>query len=105
MHCMPFAGSAYTRSPRVVERVQRIGAAVELYVDPTDLMLCCPFDSVFELEPPPDVNSNPIAQIHQLLRYFRQLYGGGGRPGIGYIGFNGGNASAASRPSSKKPML
>ncbi len=66
MHCMPFAGSAHARGARIVEAVQRIGAAVELYVDPTHLMLCCPLDSVFEFEPTPDINSDPIAQTHQL---------------------------------------
>jgi len=60
MHCVPFAGPAHAGGARIVEAVKRIGAAVELYVDSAHIMLCCPLDSVFELEPTPDINSDPI---------------------------------------------
>ena len=42
MHCMPFAGPAHARGARVVEAVKRIGATVELYIDPAHLMLVLP---------------------------------------------------------------
>src|SRR4029077_195917 len=42
MYGMPFAGPAHARSTRDVKGGQRIGAAVELYVDPAHLMLCRP---------------------------------------------------------------
>src|SRR5262245_17517646 len=100
---MPLASLTHRPGARVVKRVQRIGAAVELYVDPAHFMLCGPLDGIFELEPPPDINSDPIAQTHQLSPVIAVRCMG--RPGSGYTGFSGGNASSGSRPSSKKPML
>jgi hypothetical protein len=64
MNCVPFAGSAHAGGARVVETAQHIGAAVKLDVDPAHFMLCGPLESVFELEPTPDVDSDPITQTH-----------------------------------------
>jgi hypothetical protein len=66
MDSVPFTGPAYACGARVIERVQRIGAAVELYVDPSHFMLCGPLDSVLQYKSTPDINSDPIAQTHQL---------------------------------------
>jgi len=51
---------------RVVEAAQRIGAGVKLDVDPAHLMLCRPLERLFEPEPAPDVNPDPITQTHQV---------------------------------------
>jgi hypothetical protein len=46
---------------RVVEDAQCIGAAVKLDVDRTHLKLP-PLERLFEPEPTPDINPDPIAQ-------------------------------------------
>jgi hypothetical protein len=66
MHAVPFAGPAHADGARVVEAAQRIGAGVKLDVDPAHLMLCRPHERVFQPEPAPDVNPDPITQAHQV---------------------------------------
>ena len=66
MHAVPFAGPAHADGARVVEAAQRIGAGVKLDVDPAHLMLCRPHERVFQPEPAPDVNPDPITQTHQV---------------------------------------
>ena len=66
MHAVPFAGPADAGGARVVEAAQRIGGGVKLDVDPAHLMLCRPLKRLFEPEPAPDVNPDPITQTHQV---------------------------------------
>jgi hypothetical protein len=66
MHAVPFAGPAYTSGTCIVEAAQRIGAGVKLDVDPAHFMLCRPLERLFEPEPAPDVNPDPITQTHQI---------------------------------------
>ena len=66
MHAVSFAGPAHAGGARVVEAAQRIGVGVELDVDPAHFMLCRPLEPLFEPEPAPDVNPDPITQTHQV---------------------------------------
>src|SRR5260370_31971344 len=59
------AGSAHRGGAPVVEPGERVGRGIELDVDAAHIMARRPFDRVLELEAPPDIDADAVAQAHR----------------------------------------
>ena len=67
MDAVPLTRPTNRGRARVVKGCQRIGAGVELDVDPPHLVRGRPFDRIFEPQALPDIDPDPIPQPHALF--------------------------------------